>query len=124
MIISPIFEKKKSPEGCMGSGSSTISQQHFWVPEGLNVRDPGHHGGLQGVRSVLVAPVDDSFAGFQKNNSVGGCRVQRFINKSVVSSLGMSANPVTMEAFRELKLLWWFLLMIRAPLQPQFILRL
>ena len=32
----------------------------------------------------------------------------------------MSANPVTMEAFRELKLLWWFLLMIRAPLQPQF----
>ena len=37
------FREKKSPEGCMGSGSSTISQQHFWLPEGLNVCEPGHH---------------------------------------------------------------------------------
>ena len=96
----------------VGLGERTLLPGH--------VREWGLHGGLQGVRSVLVAPVDDSFAGFQKNNSLGGCRGERFINKSVVSSLGMSANPVTMEAFRELKLLWWFLLMIRAPLQPQF----
>merc|ERR1711860_222335 len=96
----------------VGLGERTLLPGH--------VREWGIHGGLQGVQSVLVAPVDDSFAGFQKNNSLGGCRGERFINKSVVSSLGMSANPVTMEAFRELKLLWWFLLMIRAPLQPQF----
>jgi len=69
----------------------------------------GHHVGLQ---NVFVSPVDDSFAGFQKNNSLGGCRGKRFINRSVVSSLGMSANPVTMVAFREFKLLWCILLMI------------
>ena len=51
------FREKKSPKGCMGSGSSTISQQHFWLPEGLNVRDPGYHGGLQGVKSVMVGPI-------------------------------------------------------------------
>ena len=34
----------------MGSGSSTISQEHFWLPEGLNVREPGHRGGLQGCQ--------------------------------------------------------------------------
>ena len=28
-----------------------------------HVREWGHHVGLQGVRSVLVGPVDDSFAG-------------------------------------------------------------
>ena len=64
----------------------------------------GHHVGLQGVRCVLVGPVDDSFAGFQKNNSLRGWRGKRFINRCVVSSLGMSANLVTMEAFSEL--LW------------------
>ena len=54
----------------------------YSVVVGLGDRNllPGHveewglHGGLQGVRSVLVATVDDSFAGFQKNNSLGGCR--------------------------------------------------
>ena len=35
---------------------------------------------------------------------------ERFINRSVVSSLGMSANPVTMEAFRESEVLRWILL--------------
>ena len=45
----------------MGSGSSTISQQHFWLPESLNVRDPGHHGGLQGVKSVMVGPIEGPF---------------------------------------------------------------
>ena len=45
---------------------------------------------------------------------------ERFINRSVVSSLSMYANRVTMEAFRELKLLRWILLMIRAPLQTLF----
>ena len=34
-----------------------------------HVREWGHHGGLQGVRSILVGPVDFSFAVFQKNNS-------------------------------------------------------
>ena len=61
MIILPIFKKKKSPEGYMGNGSSTISQQHFWLPEGLNVRKPGHHGGLQGVKSVMVGPIEGPF---------------------------------------------------------------
>ena len=46
-----------------------------------HVREWGHHGGLQGDRGALMAPVDDSFAGFQKNNSLGGCRGERFINK-------------------------------------------
>ena len=55
------FREKKSPEGCMGSGSSTISQHHFWLPEGLNVREPGHHGGLQGVKSVMVGPIEGPF---------------------------------------------------------------
>ena len=70
--------------------------------------------------SVLVGLIDDSFAGFQKNNSLGEWRGERFINRSIVSSLGISANPVTIEAFRELKMLCWILLMIRALLQPLF----
>ena len=37
-------------------------------------------------------------------------RGERFINCSVVSSLGMSTNPVTKEAFKESKVLWWSLL--------------
>ena len=61
MIISPIFEKEKSPEGYRGSGSLTGSQQHFWLPEGLNVREPGHHGGLQGGKSVMLGPVEGPF---------------------------------------------------------------
>ena len=31
-----------------------------------HVREWGHHIGLQGVRSVLVGPFDDSLAGFKK----------------------------------------------------------
>ena len=50
----------------VGLGERTLLPGH--------VREWGLHGGLQGVRSVLMAPVDDSFAGFQKNNSLGGCR--------------------------------------------------
>ena len=96
----------------VGLGKHTLLPGH--------VREFGHHGGLQGVRSVLVAPVDDSFAGFQKKYSLGGCRGERFINRSVVSSLGISANSVTMEAFRKLTLLWWIMLIIRALLQPLF----
>ena len=61
------FREKKSPEGCMGSGSSTISQQHFWLPEGLNVLEPGHHGGLQGVKSVMVGPIEGPFTVSKKN---------------------------------------------------------
>ena len=60
MNISPIFEKN-SPEGCRGSGSSSGSQQHFWLSEGLNVREPGHHRGIQGVKSVMVGPVEGPF---------------------------------------------------------------
>ena len=30
----------------------------------------GHHGGLWGVRSVIVGPVEDPLAGFPKNNSL------------------------------------------------------
>ena len=55
------FEKKRSPEGCRGSGSPTGSKQHFLLPKGLNVREPGHHGGLQGVKSVMVGPVEGPF---------------------------------------------------------------
>ena len=44
----------------VGLGERTLLPGH--------VREWGHHGGLQGVRSVLVGPVDDSFAGFQKNS--------------------------------------------------------
>ena len=50
----------------MGSGSSTISQQHFWLPEILNVREPGHHGGLQDVKSVMVGHIDGPFTVFKK----------------------------------------------------------
>ena len=76
-----------------GLGERTLLPEHL--------RERGHHG----VRSVILGPVDDSFAGFQKNKG-----------RSLLS-LGMSANPVTMEAFRESKVLCWILLMIRAPLQ-------
>ena len=31
-----------------------------------HVREWGYHGGLHGVQSVLVGPVDCSFAGFKK----------------------------------------------------------
>ena len=40
----------------------------------MHIRKWGHHVGFQGVRIVLVGPVDDSFAGFKKSNSLGGCR--------------------------------------------------
>ena len=40
--------------------------------------------------------------------SLGGWRGERFINRRVVSSLGKSANPITMEAFRKLKLFYVF----------------
>ena len=56
-----VFRKENFSEGCRGSGSSTGSQQHFWLPEGLNVREPGHHGGLQGVKSVMLGPVQGRF---------------------------------------------------------------
>ena len=38
---------------------------------------------------------------FKIDNIPGGCKGERIIDRSVVSSLGMSANPVTMKAFRE-----------------------
>ena len=69
----------------------------------VHVHEWGHHVGLQGVQSVLLGPVDDSLAGFQKNNSQGGSRGERFINRSVVSSLGMSANPVTIRGLQGVK---------------------
>ena len=51
----------------MGGGSSTISQQHSWLPEGLNVRKPGHHGGLQDVKSVMVGLIEGPFTVSKKN---------------------------------------------------------
>ena len=48
----------------MGPGERTLLPGH--------VCEWGHHVGLQGVRSVLVGPVDDSFAGFQNYNGLGG----------------------------------------------------
>ena len=58
-VISFIFFCiKNSPEGCRWSGSPTGSQQHFLLPKGLNVRESGHHGGLQGVKSVMVGTVE------------------------------------------------------------------
>ena len=45
----------------VGLGERTLLPGH--------VREWGLHGGLQGAQSVEVAPVDDSFAGFQKNNN-------------------------------------------------------
>ena len=44
---------------------------------------------------------------------------EQIFNRGVVSSLAMSANPVTMEAVSESKVLWCILLMIRSPLNPQ-----
>ena len=67
MIISPIFEKKNSPEGCMGSGLSTGSQQHFWLPEGLIVCELGNHGGLRGV---MVGPVEGPCTVSKKNRTL------------------------------------------------------
>ena len=34
--------------------------------------DPCHHGGLQGVRSVIFGPVDDPVAGFRENKRSRG----------------------------------------------------
>ena len=81
-----------------------------------HVREWGDHEVLQEVRSVMAGPVDDSLARFWKNNILEGCRGEQLVNRIVVSSLGMSANPVTIKALRELELVWWILLMIRAPL--------
>ena len=69
MIISPIF----SPEGCRESGSSTGSK-HFGLPEGLNVCEPSHHGGLQGVKSVMVGPVEGLFTVFKEIGAAEGRR--------------------------------------------------
>ena len=55
MIISPVF------------------QQHFLLPKGLNVREPGHHGGLQCVKSVMVGPVEGPFT-FSKRIGVADGR--------------------------------------------------
>ena len=49
---------------------------------------------------VLLIILSQAF----NKNSLGGCRGERFIDRSVVSSLDISANPITMEAFRELKI--------------------
>ena len=52
-----------------------------WVVVGLGERNllPGHvrEWGHHVVRYVLVGPVDDSFEGSQKNNSLGGCIILR-----------------------------------------------
>ena len=109
------FREKKSPEGCMGSGSSTISQQHFWLPEGLNVREPGHHGGLQGVKSVMVGPIEGPFTVSKKN---WGCRGARIINRNHHNNFNsLKASMVTgfADMPREETTL---LLMNRSPLQP------
>ena len=51
MILLPAF--KKTVQGIAGGSKySTWSQQYFSFPEGLKVREPCQHGGLQGVRSV------------------------------------------------------------------------
>ena len=93
-------ERKKLDEATLRLGDVLDSRAIVGLGERNllpgHVRELGHHVGLQGVRSVLVCPVDDSLAGFPKNNSQVGCRGELFINRSVVSSLGMSANPVTM----------------------------
>ena len=81
------------------------------------VREWGQQGDLQGVKSFMGGPVEDPFIDSTKKSS-GGCRGERIINRSVVSSLGKSANPVTMEAFRDSKVLWWVLLRIHCPLHP------
>ena len=77
----------------VGPGEYTLLPGH--------VREYGHYGGLQ--------------------ESEVFCWVLSMNSRCVVSSLDISVNPVTMEAFRELTLLWWILLIIRAPLQPLFI---
>ena len=61
------FWKKNSPEGCMGSGLSTGSQQHFWLPEGLIVCELGNHGGLRGV---MVGPVEGPCTVSKKNRTL------------------------------------------------------
>ena len=59
------FREKKSPEGCRG------------LPEGLNVREPSHHGGLQGVKSVMVVPVEGPFTVSKKIGVAGGADHQQ-----------------------------------------------
>ena len=48
----------------VGPGELTLLPGH--------VREWGHHGGLQGVRSFIVGPVEDPLTGPTKNNWPGG----------------------------------------------------
>ena len=61
---------------------------------------------------------DDHLAGFQNTIFEGVAGGERIIIRSAVSSLGMFENLVTLEAFRESKVLFLILMMIRSPLQP------
>ena len=72
------FSRKQKVHGGTGvTRSSTVPQQHFWLPQGLNVQGPGHRGCLQGVWSVIVGPVDDPLAGFRETKSQGAYRGSR-----------------------------------------------
>ena len=65
---------------------------------------------MEEVRSVLVGPVDDSLAGFQINNSLGGCR----------GALGSTTEAQSPHwACPRTRLPWWWPLeSFCAPLQP------
>ena len=71
----------------MGPGERVLLPGH--VRDGA-VGESGRRGDRQGGVGD-----DDLRAGFQKIDSPGGCREERIINRSLVSSLGMSANPVS-----------------------------
>ena len=74
MILSPAFKKIKRVAGGWEQIINRIPAT-LCLPEG---RDPGHHGGLQGVRSVMVGPIEDPFT---ISMSSGGCRGALIINR-------------------------------------------
>ena len=55
-MVGPVDDPLASVQISRGLQGRAVHQRdpNNTLPEGLNVRDPGHHGGLQGVRSVMV----------------------------------------------------------------------
>ena len=75
MIISPVFEKKNLLGVTGGADHKQEPNYTFEI---------GHHGGLQGVKSVLAGPVEGLFT-VSKNNR--GCRGARTLTGSTIKIL-------------------------------------
>ena len=90
-----------------------INRNHHNNFNSLNVSEPDHHGGLQGVKSVMVGHIEGSFTGSKNGRGV------RMINRNHHNNFNsLKASMVTgfMNMIRKKTTL---LLMIRSPVTPR-----